>query len=272
MASARDWQRNGAGQIVIDPARESDDEETGLQQIYAEARSAIAGADDSPAPAPQATQAQPSALTIRAGDWRIWAGAALGAFLIVIALGAALNRGDAAPLAAPPTAAAAPSAPPAATPFGTAIDVAMVAYFDPHDLSKVTALEHGTRVEPIARIGHEWLQFQLADGSAVWVRWRDLPAPSPAILDQLPDLAPQPTDAPPAPTAAPAAPAYVAPPIVEDTPEPAPTDAPTPVPPATPDVAVTSAAFAASITATHTSICATASANGIPSGVGGACR
>jgi hypothetical protein len=135
---------------------------------------------------------------------------AIGAgLLIVLALVVLISRAGALapprPLAATPAASAtvpAPSPPAAPTPFGAALDVAMVAYFDPNDLTTATALEPGRRVEPVARIGHEWLQLELEDGALVWARWTDLPAPS-ASLDALPDLAPPPTAVPPPPASAP---------------------------------------------------------------------
>jgi len=195
--------RDAQGNIKLDD--DAPPEQATMPALAAAAPSGRIAAFLPPDPRPSAPTAAPSR-----PNWRVWAGAALVGLLVAVALIAMLNRGVAAPLAASPTAAAPPSAAPAVAPFGTAIDVALVAYFDPRDPNGATALEHGTRVLPIARIGETWLQLQLADGSAVWVRATALAS---ADLARLPDRAPPPTDVP-------AAPVYVAPPIAPATPIP----------------------------------------------------
>jgi len=277
MGDVRNWPRNGAGQIVIDPLAEQDDEASGLQRIYEEARSAIAGTNESQATPPEEATARSSALTIRLDDRRVWAGVLAG-LLVAVALIALISRAGAAPTPPLATPAPAASALPVATPFGAPLDVALVGYFDPHDLSSATALDSGTRIDSVARLGHEWLQLRVHNtaGPLVWVRWDALPAPSAAILDTLPDLAPAPTDAPPAPTSAPAAPVYVPTEIDVLAPSYQATDQALlqqmhPATP-TPDVVATArAAVAAQIAGTHVAVCATAAALGAPGGVNGAC-
>ncbi|HET8699644.1 MAG TPA: hypothetical protein VFO94_19320 [Gammaproteobacteria bacterium] len=151
------------------------------------------------------------------------AGAVVAGLLLAAILIALISRdgeaaGQSGELAPRPSPLPATTPAPTATPYGAPIDGAMVAYFDPNDLTSATPLENGTRVVPVARIGHEWLQLRLADGAEPWVRWRDLPAPS-ASLDALPDLAPPtpaPTDVPPAPQPIYQAPAAPAPPATCD--------------------------------------------------------
>jgi hypothetical protein len=149
-------------------------------------------------PRPQSDQEPATPARPPARSWptiaAVVCGLALALMLVLL-----LQQAPAAPRAQPtiqPT--FAPTLAPSALPaFGAPLDVALVAYFDPADPATATALEDGRRVLPVARHGREWLQLQLEDGARVWVRWRDLPAPS-ASLDQLPDLAP-----PPPATAAP---------------------------------------------------------------------
>jgi len=208
--------RDGAGRIIVDP------NELDAQVIAGVAPSAPA-APEMPrpvraiSPASRAAPALPEAVPLIT-----WQSAAITAVLLLLAALVVVvmaHEIPARPLVGRPTAppVAPTAAPPTVTSFGAPLDAAIVAYFDFQQPDTATALDRDTRVQPIARIGHAWLQLQLASGTAVWVRWRDLPAPG-AALDQLPDLAPPPTPLPTDPPTAAPAPIYAPQPTIDTRP------------------------------------------------------
>lgn len=203
-----DFPRDAQGRIIVHPPTETAPEAAppaAARPVRALDPGAHVSMDLPGAPVETAEPGAPSFTP------RQLAGAAALALLVAAALIVLITRATPAPAAGPlaqstiaPPATTQPTASPEPTPFGAPLNAAIVAYFDYQRPDTATALENGTRVQPIARIGQAWVLLALADGGEVWVRWGDLPSPT---LADLPDRAPA---AAPPPTAPPAEPQDIA--------------------------------------------------------------